>query len=107
MILVNTDYIADKEIAEMLGLVKGSTIRAKHLGKDIVSLFRHMVGGELVEYSQMIDEAREIAIRRMVQEAEQLGADAIINIRFSTTDVIKEAAEIVAYGTAVKLKEYS
>lgn len=103
MILVNTDFIIGKKITETLGLVKGSTIRAKHMGKDIVASFRHLVGGELKEYTEMIEEARKIAISRMVKEAEELGADAIINIRFSTTAVMQGAAEIVAYGTAVKL----
>lgn len=105
MILVNTDFIAGKKVEETLGLVKGSTIRAKHLGKDIVAGFRHMVGGELKEYTEMIEEARQIAISRMVKEAERLGADAVINIRFSTASVTQGAAEIVAYGTAVKLKD--
>jgi len=105
MILVNTDFIAGKKVEETLGLVKGSTIRAKHLGKDIVAGFRHMVGGELKEYTEMIEEARQIAVSRMVKEAERLGADAVINIRFSTAAVTQGAAEIVAYGTAVKLKD--
>lgn len=105
MILVNTDFIAGKKVEETLGLVKGSTIRAKHLGKDIVAGFRHMVGGELKEYTEMIEEARQIAVNRMVKEAERLGADAVINIRFSTAAVTQGAAEIVAYGTAVKLKD--
>lgn len=104
MILVNTSEIAGKEIVEMLGLVKGSTIRAKHIGKDIIAVFRHLVGGELKEYTEMIDEARKIAISKMVKEAEELHADAIINIRFSTTAVMQGAAEIMAYGTAVKIK---
>ncbi|NLY77467.1 MAG: YbjQ family protein [Tissierellia bacterium] len=104
MILVNTDFIAGKEIDQTLGLVKGSTIRAKHLGKDIVAGFRHMVGGELKEYSEMIEEARQIAIDRMVEEAKQLGTDAVINVRFSTTSVMQGAAEVLVYGTAVKLK---
>lgn len=103
MILVNTDFIAGREIAETLGLVKGSTIRAKNVGQDIVAGFRHLVGGEVKEYTEMIEEARQIAISRMVKNAEELGADAIINIRFSTAAVMQGAAEIVAYGTAVKL----
>lgn len=105
MILVNTDFVAKKEIVETLGLAKGSTIRAKHLGKDIVAGLRHIVGGELKEYTEMIEEARKIALSKMVQEAEALGADAVINIRFSTTSVMQGAAEILAYGTAVKLKD--
>lgn len=104
MIIVNTDFIAGKEITETLGLVKGSTIRAKHVGKDIVSGFRHLVGGELTEYSEMLTEARQIATSRMVDEAEKLGADAIINIRYSTSAVSQGAAELLIYGTAVKIK---
>ncbi|MGF7056521.1 YbjQ family protein [Brassicibacter mesophilus] len=104
MILVNTSNIADKEIVQSLGLVKGSTIRAKHIGKDIVSGFRQLVGGELKEYSEMIEEARKIATAKMVEEAELLGADAVINIRFSTSAVMQGAAEILVYGTAVKTK---
>jgi len=103
MILVNTSTIAGKEISETLGLVKGSTIRAKHIGKDIAAAFRQIVGGELKEYSQMLSEARQIATKVMVEEAESLGADAIINIRYSTSAVMQGAAEILVYGTAVKL----
>ncbi len=105
MILTNIDYVPGYEVSEMLGLVKGSTIRAKHLGKDLVSVFRHMVGGELKEYSEMINESRQISTGRMVSEAEGLGADAIINIRFSTSNVMQGAAEILIYGTAVKLRK--
>ena len=83
MILVNTSKIPNMEIIETLGLVKGSTIRAKHIGKDIVAGFRHLVGGELKEYTEMIDEARKIAMSKMVKEAEDLGANAILSIRFS------------------------
>lgn len=104
MILVNTDFVSEKEIGESLGLVKGSTIRAKHVGKDIVSSFRTLVGGEMKEYGQMLTEARQIATKRMVDEAEALGADAVLNIRFSTSAVMQGAAEILVYGTAVKLK---
>lgn len=104
MILVNTSTIIGKEIAETVGIVKGSTIRAKHVGKDIMAGFRQLVGGELKEYTEMIDEARKIATAKMVEEANTLGADAIINIRFSTSAVMQGAAEILVYGTAVKLK---
>ncbi|MBS4535739.1 YbjQ family protein [Clostridium sp. D2Q-14] len=104
MLLVNTDYIKNVEITESLGLVKGSTIRAKHIGKDIAAGLKHLVGGEIAGYSQMIDEARQIATSRMVEEAEKLGADAIINIRYSTTTITQGAAEILIYGTAVKNK---
>ena len=105
MILTNIDYVPGYDVTEALGLVKGSTIRAKHLGKDIVSVFRHMVGGELKEYAEMITESRQISTGRMVSEAEGLGADAIINIRFTTANVMQGAAEILAYGTAVRLRK--
>ncbi len=104
MILTNTDNLPKKEITEILGLVKGSTIRAKHVGKDIVSGFRMLVGGEMKEYSQMLEEARSIALANMVTQGENLGADAIINIRFSTSAIMQGAAEILVYGTAVKIK---
>ena len=101
MILVNTDYIAGKEL-EMLGLVKGSTIHSKHVGKDIVQSFKTLVGGELKSYTEMMDEARAIATKLMVAEAEALGADAIVNIRYASAAVMQGAAEVMAYGTAVK-----
>lgn len=103
MILVNTDYITGKEF-EMLGIAKGSTIRSKHIGKDILSGFKTMVGGELTAYTEMIDEARAIATKRMVEEAEKMNADAVINIRYATSAVMQGAAEVMAYGTAVKFK---
>jgi uncharacterized protein YbjQ (UPF0145 family) len=103
MILVNTDYITGKEL-EMLGLVKGSTIQTRHLGKDIAQAFKHMVGGELKAYTEMMNEARAIATKRMVAEAEALGADAIVNIRYASASVMSGAAEVIAYGTAVKFK---
>ena len=101
MILVNTDYISGKEF-EMLGIVKGSTIRSKHLGKDIAQGFKSMVGGELKSYTQMMDEARALATKRMVDEAEALGADAVVNVRYASAAVMQGAAEVIAYGTAVK-----
>lgn len=104
MILVNTDYVEGKKIVAVLGLVKGNTIRAKWLGKDIISGLRHIVGGELKEYTNMLSEARDEAIKRMVEEAEKLGANAILNIRFQSAEVSAGAAEILAYGTAVKLE---
>ena len=84
--------------------MKGSTIQAKHLGKDILSGLKTLVGGELTAYVEMVNEARAIATKRMVQKAEQLGADAVINMRYSTSSVMQDAAEILAYGTAVKFK---
>ena len=101
MVLVNTDYITGKNF-EMLGLVKGSTIQSKNIGKDITQSFKTLVGGELKAYTQMMDEARALATRRMEDEAEALGADAIVNIRYASSAVMQGAAEIVAYGTAVK-----
>lgn len=105
MILTNIDYLPGYEITESLGLVKGSTIRAKHVGKDILAAFRQIVGGELKEYSKMLDESRQISTGKMVSEAENLGAHAIINIRFATSNVMQGAAEILVYGTAVKVKK--
>jgi len=107
MILTNIDYVPGYEVTEALGLVKGSTIRAKHLGKDLLSVFRQIVGGELKEYSEMIIESRKLSTAKMVEDAEKLGADAIINIRFTTSNVMSGAAEILVYGTAVRLKQLS
>lgn len=104
MIVVNTDFIPGREIGEILGIVKGNTIQAKHLGKDVVAGFRHLVGGEIKEYTEMLSEAREIALKRMREKAEEMGADAILNVRFTTSAVMGGAAEILVYGTAVKLK---
>ena len=103
MILVNTDYISGKEL-EMLGLVKGSTIQSKNVGKDITQAFKTLVGGELKAYTEMMNEARALATKRMVAEAEALGADAIICTRFATSSIMQSAAEIMVYGTAVKLR---
>lgn len=101
MILVNTDYIEGKKF-EMLGLVKGNMIQSVHVGKDIVNSFKTLVGGELTSYTEMMNEARAIATRRMSEEADSIGADAVINIRYSSSQVVQGAAEIMAYGTAVK-----
>ena len=103
MILVNTDYISGKEL-EMLGLVKGSTIQSKHLGKDIAQAFKTLVGGEIVGYTEMLVEARQIATKRMVDEATTLGADAVVNIRFGSSAVMQGAAEVICYGTAVRYR---
>lgn len=103
MILVNIDYIPGKEL-EVLGMVKGAMIQSKHIGKDIGSAFKSIVGGELEAYSQMINESRSIATQRMVKDAEALGADAVICVRYSSSTVIQGAAEVLAYGTAVKFK---
>ena len=101
MLLVKTDYITGKEW-EMLGLVKGSTIQTRNVGRDITQGFKTLVGGELKAYTEMMNDARELATSRMVQEAEALGADAVVNIRFVSSSVMQGAAEVVAYGTAVK-----
>ncbi|MGN0483081.1 MAG: YbjQ family protein [Lachnospiraceae bacterium] len=101
MILVTTDYITGKEL-EMLGLVKGSTIQSKNIGRDITQSFKTLVGGELKAYTEMMNDARALATKRMVEEAEKLGADAVVNIRYSSSAVMQGAAEIMAYGTAVK-----
>ena len=104
MILVNTDYITGKTL-EMLGLVRGSTIQSKHVGHDITQSFKTLVGGELRAYNEMMNDARALATKRMVEEAEQLGADAVINIRYASAAVMQGAAEVIAYGTAVKFVE--
>ncbi|MBE6746292.1 MAG: YbjQ family protein [Ruminococcaceae bacterium] len=101
MILVNTDYISGKEF-EMLGLVKGSTIQSKHIGNDITQSFKTLVGGELKAYTEMMNDARALATKRMVAEAEEIGADAIVNVRYASSAVMQGAAEVMAYGTAVR-----
>jgi len=103
MILTTTDKVPGKEIRESLGLVRGSVIRAKHIGKDIMASLRSLIGGEIKEYTEALSEAREIALKRLVKEAEKLGADAIVCIRFTTSQVMTGAAELLVYGTAVKL----
>lgn len=103
MILVNTDFISGKEL-ETLSIVKGSTVHSKHMGKDILSGLKTIVGGEITAYTEMMEEARAIATKRMVQEAEGLGADAVINIRYATSAIMQGAAEVIVYGTAVKFK---
>ena len=103
MLLVNIDYIPGKEL-EVLGIVKGSMTQSKHLGNDIANSFKTLVGGELTSYTEMLNEARATATARMVKEAESLGADAIINIRYTSSSVMQGAAEALAYGTAVKFK---
>ena len=105
MIVVNTDIIPGKKIVKNIGVVKGNTIRARHIGHDIMALFRNIVGGEIVDYTKMIAESREQAMDRMIAEAQKLGANAVINIRFSTSYVMRNAAEILVYGTAVIVEE--
>ncbi len=103
MILVNTDYISGKELV-MLGLVKGSTIQTKNIGKDFMQGLKTLVGGELTGYNQMMNDARALATKRMVAEADALQADAIVNIRYASSAVMSGAAEVIAYGTAVKFR---
>ena len=103
MIIVNTDYITGKEL-EMLGLVKGSTIQTKNIGRDITQGLKTLVGGELGAYTEMMNTARELATQRMEGEAAALGADAVVNVRYTTSAIMQGAAEVMAYGTAVKFK---
>ena len=105
MIVVSDDKVAGRRVVRTLGLVRGNTIRARHLGKDIMAVLRNMVGGEVSEYTKMMAEAREQALDRMVQEAEELGADAVVSTRFATSMLMQGAAELLAYGTAVVLEE--
>lgn len=104
MILSTMNDVPGREIAETLGLVRGNTVRARNLGRDLVALMRNMVGGEITEYTKLMAESREQAVDRMIAEAGRMGADAVIAIRFSTAEVMDSAAEILAYGTAVRLK---
>ena len=103
MLIVTTDYISGKEL-EMLGMVKGATIQTKHLGKDITQSFKTLVGGELSAYTEMMNDARALATKRMVQEAAAMGADAIVGVRYGSAAVMQGAAEVFAYGTAVKFR---
>ena len=103
MLLVTTETVSGREL-EMLGLVKGSTIQSKNLGRDITQGFKTLVGGELKSYTDMMNEARSIATQRMVDEAQALGADAVVAVRYSSASVMQGAAEVMAYGTAVKFK---
>ena len=102
MIVVTTEQIEGKKITETLGLVKGSTIRARHVGRDVMAGLRNIVGGEVKDYTAMLAQAREEALQRMIEQAEKMGANAIVGARFVTSMVMSGAAEMVAYGTAVK-----
>ena len=104
MILVNMDNVPGKTITESLGLVKGEVVQSKHLGKDFMAGIKTIVGGEIKSYTEMLREAREIATKRMIAEAEKLGADAIVGIRYGSSAVMQGASEMLVYGTAVKLK---
>lgn len=101
MIVTNTESIPGKKVVKVLGIVRGNTIRARHLGKDVLALFKNIVGGEIEEYTKLMGESREQAIDRMVAEAEALGGNAVVNVRFSTSYIMASAAEILVYGTAV------
>lgn len=103
MLLINIDKIPDREYV-VLGMVKGTMVQSKHIGKDIMNSLKTIVGGELTSYTEMMNEARTMATSRMVDEAEKLGADAIINIRYASSAIMVGAAEVLAYGTAVKFK---
>ncbi len=105
MKLVNIDYIPGYEITECLGLVKGTIVQSKNIGRDFMAGMKTIVGGEIAGYTEMLITARQIATKRMVDDANRLGADAIINIRYGSSSVMNGAAEIIAYGTAVKLKK--
>ena len=104
MILTTTEKIPNKEISEILGIARGSTVRARNIGRDIFAGLKNIIGGELSEYTKLQAESREQALQRMAEDGERLGADAIINIRISTSVITQGAAEILAYGTAVKIK---
>lgn len=103
MLIINTDFVTGKEIVEVLGGVQGNTVRTKHIGRDMGASLKSIVGGELRGYTDMMTEARNEAIERMSGEASQMGADAVINVRFSTANLMGGAAEFLAYGTAVTL----
>ena len=107
VLITTQDELADYDITQTLGLVRGNTIRAWHVGKDILAGLRSIVGGEILEYTKMLAEAREQSIDRMVEEADSLGADAIVCMRFTTSPVMQGAAELLGYGTAVKVRRRS
>ena len=104
MIYVTTDTIKGKEILESICIVRGSTVRARNIGRDIFAGLKNIIGGEISEYTKLLADAREQAIKRMIDDAERCGADAVVNVRFTTSQVMQGAAEMLAYGTAVKLK---
>lgn len=104
MILTNIEEVPGKRVVACLGLVSGSNVRAKHFGRDIMAGLKNIVGGELVGYTELLQEARDHAVQRMIAQAEALGANAIVNVRFSTSSVAQGAAELFAYGTALKVE---
>lgn len=105
MIVVTTDFVPGYEIVETLGIVTGSIVDSKHLGKDIAAAFKTLAGGEIKSYTELLVESRNIALKRMISEAERLGADAVVGVRFGSASVMQGAAELLAYGTAVRLKK--
>lgn len=105
MILTTTERIEGYEIVETLGLVMGNTVHSKHLGKDIAAAFKTLAGGEIKSYTELLTEARNVAMKRMIAEAERLGADAVVGIRFGSSAIMQSAAEVLAYGTAVKIRK--
>lgn len=105
MIVVTAEQIAGKRIVRTLGLVRGNSVRSRHIGRDILAAMRNLVGGEIAEYTKMLAETREQALDRIVEEAEELGANAIVALRFQTAEVMSGAAELLAYGTAVVVED--
>ena len=104
MIIVTTDQIPGKEIKQVIGVVSGGTVQSKNIGKDIGAGLKNLVGGEIQSYTEMMNDARALATKRMVKEAEELGADAIVGVRYASSAIMQGAAEVIAYGTAVKFK---
>lgn len=104
MVITTTDFIPNREITEILDIARGSTVRARNIGRDIFAGLKNIIGGEISEYTKLLAESREEALKRMKEDAKILGADAVINVRFSTSSVMQGCSEILAYGTAVKLK---
>jgi len=105
MIVVNTDYVPGRKIRDMKGLVQGNTVRAKHIGKDIGASLKNLIGGELKGYTELLVESRRQALSRMLAQAQELGSDAVVNVRFATSSITSGAAELYVYGTAVTLEE--
>ncbi len=105
MLLTTQDTLEGYEVTETLGLVRGNTVRARHIGKDILAGFRNIIGGEIIEYTKLLAESREQSIDRMVEHAHSMGADGIVCIRFTTSSIMQAASELFVYGTAVKLKK--
>jgi uncharacterized protein YbjQ (UPF0145 family) len=104
MLLSNLEIVPGRRVLKHLGLVQGSTVRAKHVGKDLLAGFKNIVGGELKGYTELLSESRQEAVDRMVREAEKIGANAVVNVRFSTSSISQGAAELFAYGTAVRVE---